>query len=37
MAPAFLEEMLDLRMEIEELRDAATPDSPAHGWRWSSS
>jgi molecular chaperone HscB len=30
MSPAFLEEMLDLRMEIEELRDASDSDSP----RW---
>jgi molecular chaperone HscB len=29
MAPAFLEEMLDLRMEIEELREAGDPESPA--------
>jgi molecular chaperone HscB len=29
MAPAFLEEMLELRMEIEELRESAGPDSPA--------
>ncbi len=28
MAPAFLEEMLELRMEIEELREGS-PDSPA--------
>jgi molecular chaperone HscB len=28
MAPAFLEEMLDLRMEIEELREGGSPDSP---------
>src|SRR5207253_2050032 len=28
MAPAFLEEMLDLRMEIEELRADVNPDSP---------
>jgi molecular chaperone HscB len=28
MAPAFLEEMLDLRMEIEELREAGDPESP---------
>jgi molecular chaperone HscB len=29
MDPAFLEEMLDLRMEIEELREEGRPDSPA--------
>jgi molecular chaperone HscB len=29
MAPAFLEEMLELRMEIEELREAGRADSPA--------
>jgi molecular chaperone HscB len=29
MAPAFLEEMLELRMEIEELREAGDADSPA--------
>ena len=29
MEPAFLEEMLELRMEIEELRDEGTADSPA--------
>jgi molecular chaperone HscB len=29
MAPAFLEEMLELRMEIEELRESAAADSPA--------
>src|SRR5262249_28210194 len=29
MSPAFLEEMLDLRMEIEELRADPDPDSPA--------
>jgi molecular chaperone HscB len=29
MAPAFLEEMLELRMEIEELREAGGADSPA--------
>lgn len=29
MDPAFLEEMLDLRMEIEELRGRGGPDSPA--------
>jgi molecular chaperone HscB len=29
MAPAFLEEMLELRMEIEELREASAADSPA--------
>src|SRR5439155_21624037 len=28
MAPAFLEEMLDLRLEIEELREAGGADSP---------
>jgi molecular chaperone HscB len=28
MAPAFLEEMLELRMEIEELRESAAADSP---------
>jgi molecular chaperone HscB len=28
MAPAFLEEMLELRMEIEELRETAAADSP---------
>jgi molecular chaperone HscB len=28
MAPAFLEEMLDLRMEIEELREAGDRDAP---------
>jgi molecular chaperone HscB len=28
MAPAFLEEMLDLRMEIEDLREVRDPDSP---------
>jgi molecular chaperone HscB len=28
MAPAFLEEMLDLRMEIEELREGGQADSP---------
>jgi len=28
MAPAFLEEMLDLRLEIEELRQAGGADSP---------
>jgi molecular chaperone HscB len=28
MAPEFLEEMLDLRMEIEELREAGDRDSP---------
>lgn len=28
MAPAFLEEMLELRMEIEELRDSGPVDSP---------
>jgi len=28
IAPAFLEEMLDLRMEIEELREAGNPESP---------
>src|SRR5207245_7203194 len=28
MAPAFLEEMLDLRMEIEELREGGDRDSP---------
>jgi len=31
MSPAFLEEMLDLRMEIEELREAGDPDSER--WR----
>ena len=30
MSPVFLEEMLDLRMEIEDLREAGAPDSP----RW---
>jgi molecular chaperone HscB len=29
MAPAFLEEMLELRMEIEELRESGGRDSPA--------
>jgi molecular chaperone HscB len=29
MAPEFLEEMLELRMEIEELREAGNADSPA--------
>jgi molecular chaperone HscB len=29
MAPAFLEEMLELRMEIEELRESGGPGSPA--------
>jgi molecular chaperone HscB len=29
MEPAFLEEMLELRMEIEELREAGSADSPA--------
>ena len=29
MDPAFLEEMLELRMEIEELRDGGNPESPA--------
>jgi molecular chaperone HscB len=29
MAPAFLEEMLELRMEIEDLRESAPFDSPA--------
>jgi molecular chaperone HscB len=29
MAPSFLEEMLDLRMQIEELREAGGADSPA--------
>jgi molecular chaperone HscB len=29
MSPEFLEEMLELRMEIEELREAGNPDSPA--------
>jgi molecular chaperone HscB len=29
MSPEFLEEMLELRMEIEELREAGTADSPA--------
>jgi molecular chaperone HscB len=29
MEPAFLEEMLELRMEIEELRETGTADSPA--------
>jgi molecular chaperone HscB len=29
MAPAFLEEMLELRMEIEELRESGSADSPA--------
>jgi molecular chaperone HscB len=29
MEPAFLEEMLDLRMEIEELRHSGAADSPA--------
>jgi molecular chaperone HscB len=29
MEPAFLEEMLELRMEIEDLRDAGNPESPA--------
>ncbi len=29
MAPAFLEEMLELRMEIEELRETSVADSPA--------
>jgi molecular chaperone HscB len=28
MAPAFLEEMLELRMEIEELREGGGPESP---------
>lgn len=28
MAPAFLEEMLELRMEIEELRESGSADSP---------
>lgn len=29
MAPAFLEEMLELRMEIEELRETSSAESPA--------
>jgi molecular chaperone HscB len=29
MAPAFLEEMLELRMEIEELRESGPADTPA--------
>jgi len=29
MEPAFLEEMLELRMEIEEIRISGSPDSPA--------
>jgi hypothetical protein len=29
MDPAFLEEMLELRMEIEELRESGAADSPA--------
>jgi molecular chaperone HscB len=28
MSPVFLEEMLDLRMEIEDLREVGNPDSP---------
>jgi molecular chaperone HscB len=30
MSPAFLDEMLDLRMEIEEIRETQPVDSPAH-------